>query len=115
MAIEINIKNIGDVRDADVSLIGDLDDAGGKKARRQLARVVESGKVNLTIDLDRVGALNSTGLAALIATLRMARNRGGEVRVRASKPDVRRIMELTGLSRVFHLTPAIAAGVAPAA
>ncbi|MBV8172456.1 MAG: STAS domain-containing protein [Candidatus Eremiobacteraeota bacterium] len=86
-------------------MIGDLDDSGGKLARRQLARAVESGKVNLMIDLDNVGTLNSGGLAALIATLRKARNRGGDVRVKASQPHIRRVMELTGLSRVFHLAP----------
>jgi anti-anti-sigma factor len=103
--IQIEITELQDQTDARVALIGDLDDAGGKQARRQLARTVQSGKVNLMIDLDSVGALNSSGLAALIATLRLARNRGGDVRVQASQPHIRRVMELTGLSRVFRLSP----------
>jgi anti-sigma B factor antagonist len=103
--IQIEITELQDQADAHVSLVGDLDDAGGKQARRQLARTVQSGKVNLMIDLDSVGALNSSGLAALIATLRLARNRGGDVRVQASQPHIRRVMELTGLSRVFRLSP----------
>jgi anti-sigma B factor antagonist len=118
---EQNMMNIqmdqtgSDGTKARVSLIGDLDDAGGKIARRQLARAVASGKVNLTIDLDRVDALNSGGLAALIATLRLARNRGGDVRVQSSQPHIRRIMELTGLSRVFRLTQPSEPMAAPAA
>jgi anti-sigma B factor antagonist len=105
----------GDGADAFVSLVGDLDDAGGKIARRHLARAVVSGKVNLTIDLDRVDRLNSGGLAALIATLRLARNRGGDVRVQSSQPHIRRVMELTGLSRVFRLKQSADALAAPAA
>lgn len=101
--------------DARVALIGDLDDAGGKLARRQLARAVQSGRVNLMIDLDNVGTLNSGGLAALIATLRLARNSGGDVRVQASQPHIRRVMELTGLSRVFRLAPHAQTASAPAA
>ena len=106
----------GEGASALVSLVGDLDDAGGKVARRQLARAVASGKVNLTIDLDRVDTLNSGGLAALIATLRLARDRGGDVRVKSSQPHIRRVMELTGLSRVFRLNQiSQMAGAAPAA
>lgn len=101
--IEIKITDAGDPAAARIALIGDLDDAGGKSARRQLASAVKSGKIDLLIDLDDVGALNSSGLAALIATLRLARDRGGDVRVQASQPHIRRVMELTGLSRVFRL------------
>ncbi|HZV78306.1 MAG TPA: STAS domain-containing protein [Candidatus Binatus sp.] len=113
--MRIELTQLRNGADAHVALIGDLDDSGGKAARRQLARAVEAGRINLTIDLDSVGTLNSSGLAALIATLRKARNRGGDVRVRASQPHIRRIMELTGLSRVFHVTDAPAMAAATAA
>lgn len=113
--IEIEVTKLGNETDARVALVGDLDEAGGKSARRQLARVVQSGKVNLTIDLDSVGLLESSGLAALIATLRLARDRGGNVRVRASQRHIREVMELTGLSRVFRLSTERADTIAPAA
>lgn len=115
MALHVEINELQAPTNAAVALIGELDEAGGKIARRQLARAVQSGKVNLTIDLDRVDTLDSSGLAALIATLRLARDRGGDVRVRATKPDIRRVMELTGLSRVFRLTAPLEAGAASAA
>jgi len=113
--MRIEVTQLGNATDARVALVGDLDDAGGKIARRQLAREVESGKINLTIDLDGVGALDSGGLAALIATLRRARDRGGDVSVQTSQPHIRRVMELTGLSRVFRLRADVAAASASAA
>ncbi len=113
--MEIEVTQLGDRNTARVALAGDLDEAGGKLARRRLADAVESGQVNLTIDLDSVGALDSGGLAALIATLRLARNRGGDVRVQTSQPHIRRVLELTGLSRVFRLSPRDLTANAPAA
>jgi anti-sigma B factor antagonist len=113
--MNIQIHEAGGPSNAFITLAGDLDDMGGKIARRQLARAVSSGKVNLTIDLDRVDSLNSSGLAALIATLRLARDRGGDVRVQSSQPHIRRVMELTGLSRVFRLSEPATAAAAPAA
>lgn len=101
---ELEIIQLDNATDARVALLGDLDEAGGKLARRQLAREVNAGRINLTIDLDGIGTIESGGLAALIATLRLARNRGGDVRVQTSRPHIRRLMELTGLSRVFRLS-----------
>src|ERR1700686_5888083 len=100
--MKIAVADQGNRTDGRVALVGDLDDAGGKLARAERASAGKSGKINLLIDLDRVGTLNSGGLAALIATLRLARERGGDVRVQATQPHIRRVMELTGLSRVFR-------------
>jgi anti-sigma B factor antagonist len=104
MMMEMKISEFTDRRTTRVALVGDLDEEGGKRARRRLAELVKSGKTNLTIDLDGVGALQSSGLAALIATLRTARYNGGDVRVHTTQPHIRQIMELTGLSRVFKLS-----------
>ena len=113
--MKIQVTQAGDLTDAHIALIGDLDYEGGQLVRRELAREVKSGKVNLVIDLDGVGTLDSSGLAALIATLRLARYGGGDVRVHSSQPHIRRVMELTGLSRVFRLSPIGATQSAPAA
>jgi anti-anti-sigma factor len=113
--IDLEIIELEKPSDARIALHGDLDHAGSEVARRQLARAVKSGKVNLTIDLDGVGFLSSRGLAALISTLRLARNRDGDVRVHATQPNIRRVLELTGLSRVFRLQSATLQASAPAA
>jgi anti-sigma B factor antagonist len=105
MALQLKIKETSQPGSTRISLAGDLDSAGGKQARRQLARVVKSGRTDLTIDLNGVGDLSSAGLAALIATLRLARDAGGNVTIEAAKEPIRRILELTGLSRVFRLQP----------
>jgi len=104
--MQIEVTPLSDQGDARVAVVGDLNGESGRLARRQLARVIDSGAVNLMIDLDQVGTIDSGGLAALIVTLRRARDKGGDVRVRTSRPHIRRLMELTGLSRVFRMPAA---------
>lgn len=88
---------------ADVSFVGDLDVTGGRSAKKILASCISDGRVDLSIDLNRVGVLDSTGLGALIGALRLARERGGRVRLIAEQPQIRRLLEITGLTRVFGL------------
>ena len=64
-AMQIEVTQLSDQGDARVAVVGDLSDESGKLARRQLVRVVDSGAVNLMIDLDRVGAIDSGGLAEI--------------------------------------------------
>jgi anti-sigma B factor antagonist len=94
---------------ARLALCGDLDAEGGKKARKSLTNAIEAGCLDVTVNLDQVGFLDSSGLASLISALRFARERGGDVRMETSNQRIRRVMEVTALARVFKLRPTAAA------
>ncbi|HXW77441.1 MAG TPA: STAS domain-containing protein [Candidatus Eremiobacteraceae bacterium] len=87
------------------ALEGDLDAEGGSNTARLLRDAILAGRSDLTVNLDGVGVLDSAGLASLITTLRLARDHGGDVRIEASEPRIRRILEITALSRVFKMRP----------
>jgi anti-sigma B factor antagonist len=109
MALKIDSHRETDGRSAQVQLSGDLDTEGGRLARRSLKELLEAGRVDITVNLDRVGFLDSSGLASLIASLRLAREMGGDVRVETTNDRIRRVLEVTALSQVFKLQPARAA------
>jgi anti-sigma B factor antagonist len=107
MSLTLKEKPSENARAIRIDMIGDLDAQGGKSARKSLASVIGAGRVDVTVNLDRVGFLDSSGLASLISSLRMAREKGGDVRVETSNMRIRRVLEVTALSRVFKLQPAI--------
>jgi anti-sigma B factor antagonist len=94
-----------DARHATIEIVGDLDALGGKKARKTITAAIEAGRVDVTVNLDRVGFVDSAGLASLISSLRTAREKGGDVRVTTSNERIRRVLEVTALARVFKLQP----------
>jgi anti-sigma B factor antagonist len=94
-----------DTRSATIEINGDLDAQGGKRARKAIAAAIEAGRVDVTVNLDHVGFLDSSGLASLISSLRLAREKGGDVQVRTSNARIRRVLEVTALARVFKLQP----------
>lgn len=109
MSLKVDFQKTVNGRSARVILTGDLDTDGGRTIRRFLAGLIDAGRVDITANLDRVGFLDSSGLAALIASLRKARERGGDVRVETTNGRIRRVLEVTALSQVFKLQPATAA------
>lgn len=53
------------------------------------------------IDLDQVSFIDSTGLSVLVATYRRITSQGGSMILVCNSAPVMRVMEMTGLSRVF--------------
>ena len=105
MALRIDSKTASDPRELRLALTGDLDADGARVVRRALEAHIAAGRLDVTIDLDRVGFLDSAGLASLIVALRRARERGGDIRVAATNSRIRRVLEVTALARVFKLGP----------
>ena len=105
-ALSIDVKAGNDGRSASLRLKGDLDIDGARTAREKLSSLFESGRIDVTINLDRVGFLDSSGLATLISALRRARERGGDIRVETTNRRIRRVLEVTALAQVFKLQPA---------
>ena len=109
MSLSIKVQRAADEPRAKVILTGDLDAEGGLNARRELVGLIQAGSLDITVNLDRVGFLDSSGLASLIASLRQARERGGDVTVETTNERIRRVLEVTALAQVFKLQPVVSA------
>jgi anti-sigma B factor antagonist len=107
MSISSPSRPDSDARTAIIEIEGDLDAQGGKRARKTIAAAIEAGRVDVTVNLDRVGFVDSAGLASLISSLRSAREKGGDIRVTTSNERIRRVLEVTALARVFKLQPPV--------
>jgi anti-sigma B factor antagonist len=82
-----------------VRVAGEIDVYTAPRLREQLIRLVGSGSV--IVDLDEVTFLDSTALGVLVGALKRQRDHGGTFSVVASGNRVRRLFDITGLTRVF--------------
>jgi len=85
-----------------VSVHGDLDMATAP-ALRQCVSTLHMVRPLLIIDLCGVGFLDSTGLGVIIGVLKRLRTADGELRIVADGVRVRRVFEITDLTKVFKL------------
>jgi len=89
-------------------LEGDLDIATTPALRERLLGLLSASVRLLIIDLSGVSFCDVAGLAVLIGTQRRARARGIAVRLAAPRPQVARLLRITGLDRSFTICATLA-------
>jgi anti-sigma B factor antagonist len=69
----------------------------------KLAEVLELGGQRVLIDLTGVTFMDSTALGVLVGAAKTLESSGGQVVLVADDPRVTRVIEITGLARVFRI------------
>jgi anti-sigma B factor antagonist len=75
--------------------------AGAPSLKEAVTAVVKDGPPKVVIDLEGVSFVDSTGLGSVIAALKLVRSSKGDLRLAAPNQQVRVVLELTTLDRVF--------------
>ncbi len=80
---------------------GRLDVTGAPALHEAVSEAVKHGKPRLVIDLEGVSFVDSSGLGSVVAALKQARSSKGDLRLAAPNQQIRVVLELTTLDRVF--------------
>ncbi|OUE23500.1 STAS domain-containing protein [Clavibacter michiganensis] len=95
-------------REDDVTVVtatGMLNMAAAPELRQAIHDALDPAPQRVVIDLAGVDFIDSSGLGALIAGLRAARDAGGDLRIAAPGPQVAMVLQLSNLDRVLVSTP----------
>lgn len=101
LSIDIKTENHGET--LIFRLRGSLDLATSPTVRAALVEAASEGKHEIVVDLTKLEFLDSTGLGALIGAHRRAMERGGGVRLAVGDGPIARLLNITGLIRVFQV------------
>jgi anti-sigma B factor antagonist len=86
-----------------VAVGGELDMRTAPQLRELLTQLATDGRLNLIVDLENVGVIDSTGLGVLCGAMNRVRSKAGTLDLVASRWQVVRVFEETGLDRVFPI------------
>jgi anti-anti-sigma factor len=84
-----------------VKLSGILDGVSVNQVRREISDIVASGANIVLVDFQDVTFMNSSGLGALVSTLKVVRSAGAELFICSLNDQVKLIFQLTQMERVF--------------
>src|SRR3981189_3591665 len=93
-----------------VAPTGRLDVAGAPAVKDAISAPLKSGQPRVVLDLEGVSFVDSTGLGSVIAALKQIRGSQGDLRLAAPNQQVRVVLELTTLDRVFPYYPTVEEG-----
>ena len=92
---------------AHITGTGRLNMVGAPKLREVVAEVVSGGSNHVVVDLGGTEFMDSSGLGALVGCLKTARGAGGDLRIANVQEQVRMVLELTNMDRIFTPYPSV--------
>lgn len=88
-----------------VNVQGEVDVYTAPKLREEIHRQMDDGATTVIVDLADVAYMDSSGLGVLIGALKRARENEGDMVVASANPRITRILDVTGLSKIFNVQP----------
>jgi anti-anti-sigma factor len=87
-----------------VQLSGELDICRASELRRELASLIDARGVRaLVIDLSNLEFIDAAGLGVFVHAHQRIRARDGTIRLIHPRPNVRRALDIAGLSHTFEV------------
>jgi anti-sigma B factor antagonist len=80
--------------------------------KKEMTALIEGGRTLVLIDLSGVTFVDSSGLGALLGVLRHATRQKGDLKLAGLRPNVKAVMELTRLEKMFEIFPDVPAALA---
>jgi anti-sigma B factor antagonist len=84
-----------------------LDAHNSGDLRDRILKLLETGDIQLVVDLSEVRFIDSSGLGALLSGYKNATLRSGTFVLAGLQPRVQSMFELTRLHRVFEIYPSV--------
>ncbi len=81
---------------------GRLNMVSAKELRATITDLVDSGTNRVIVDLAETTFLDSSGLGALVAGLKSARQAGGDLRIARATQQVLTVLSLTNMDKVLR-------------
>ncbi|HUP70582.1 MAG TPA: STAS domain-containing protein [Acidimicrobiales bacterium] len=101
MDLGLDVTEHGDI--TVLAVRGEVDVYTAPRLREKLVELVSQGKQNITVDLEAVDFLDSTGLGVLVGGLKRLRSHDGDLSLVCTQHRILKVFEITGLTKVFTI------------
>ena len=81
----------------------DIDAANAERLKPRLLEHLGQFGPDLCLDLGQVNFIDSTGMGMLVSVLKEAKEKGGHVSLVNPNREIQRLLQITGLERVFRV------------
>ena len=86
-----------------LSFTGRLDAYSASDAEKKIESLLESGKVKLVLNLDKLEYISSSGLRVFLAELKKVRKQQGDIKLACMKPYIKEVFDIAGFTQLFNI------------
>lgn len=101
MDLKIESKEVDGV--GVIVLEGEVDVYTAPKLKSRLIDMVDEGKYNIVINLQKVEFMDSSGLGVLVGGLKRVKTHDGSISLVSAQENILKIFRITGLVKVFPI------------
>jgi anti-anti-sigma factor len=94
-----------------VSIAGSMDALTAPDLMEEMRQQIEAGHANLVVDMTELEYTSSAGLRALLSGVKDARQHAGDLRLAGLRPNVRKVLEMSGFTTILKVFPSVAEAV----
>jgi anti-sigma B factor antagonist len=104
--MRMNITIDKQQRDEEIVVLvaGEIDAYTAPKLREELLSLAEAGNKSITVNLQDVSYLDSTGLGVFVGLFKQLKEKGGGLKLIQLSDRLKRLFEITGLSNVMNIS-----------
>lgn len=86
-----------------VDIAGQLDAFTTPDVKAEFKNLTDSRHYKLILNFEQVDYVNSTGIGAVVAVAQQVRRRKGDLKLYGMKPDIRKVFDLVGASKILEI------------
>lgn len=101
--MQVHIETLNNGTTSVIAIQGDTLDAGNVQAFKESLQPVLESHQNILIDMSGLAFVDSSGLGALLSTLRTVNNKNGQLKLFAMSKPVQALFELVRMHRIFAI------------
>jgi anti-sigma B factor antagonist len=87
-----------------LEVTGRIDSMNANQLGEALNQTIDSGRLQIVLDLSNVDYMSSAGLREIVSALKKVRSTG-DLRLAQPSPRVREVLEMAGLDTIFQIYP----------
>lgn len=107
--MEIHDRDIDDVHI--VAPVGSIDAVSAPELSGHIQGLIAAGSVKLVADFTEVDYTSSAGLRVLLGAVKETRAMGGDIRLASVRPDVMKVLTLSGFASILQIFDDVEAAV----
>ena len=95
-----------------VAVTGKMDALTAPAYQEKLNELIAGGTIAVVVDFDGLDYISSAGLRVILATAKVLKSKGGQVRFSNVKGAVRDVFEMSGFGTIFQMHDSVASALA---